>query len=74
MGTEAEGASAGVEYFTIRVHPDRGHEPPRISGVIERLGTGEKLTFADADELIRVLGSWPEAVSKMQAARAAGNQ
>ena len=71
VGTAAAGA---VEYFMIRVHPDRSAEPPHISGVIERLGTGEKLTFAGADELVRLLGCWPEPISKMQAAGGPGNQ
>jgi hypothetical protein len=76
MHTDADGAvtAAAVEYFMIRVHPDRSAEPPRISGVIERLGTGEKLTFADTTELIGLLGSWPKPASKMQVAPGPGNQ
>jgi len=76
MHTDADGAATAgaVEHFMIRVHPDRSAEPPRISGVIERLGTGEKLTFAGAAELIRLLGSWPEPTSKMQVAGDSGNQ
>lgn len=74
MHTDADGGVAAVEYFMVRVHPDRSSEPPRISGVIERLGTGEKLTFAGAAELIRLLGSWPEPTLKMQVAQDPGNQ
>ena len=76
MDTDADGAvtAAAVEYFMIRVHPDRSYEPPRISGVVERLGTGEKLRFAGAAELIRLLGSWPEPASKMQVDQGSGNR
>ena len=76
MDTEADAAAAAaaVEYFMIRVHSDRSSEPPRISGVIERLGTGEKLSFASTGELIRLVGSWPEPASKMPADQGLGNR
>lgn len=63
-----------MEFFMIRVDPDRSVEPPRISGVIEDLGTGEKLTFASTAELVRLLGSWPEPVSNMQVEKGSGNR
>jgi hypothetical protein len=74
MDTGAEGPAVGAAYFMIRVHPDPGHEPPRISGTIERLGTGEKLAFAGAGELIRLLDSWPGPAPKMPMAADGGNQ
>lgn len=76
MNADADGAvtAATVEYFMIRVHPDRSREPPEISGVVERLGTGEKLMFAGAGELVKLLGTWPDPASKMQVAGDPGNR
>jgi hypothetical protein len=74
MNADADGAVVPVEYFMIRVHPDRSSEPPALSGVIERLGTGEKLTFAGAAELIQPLGAWPEPQVKMQWPGGAGKE
>jgi hypothetical protein len=74
MNANAAGAAVAVEYFMIRVHPDRSAEPPAISGVIERLVTGEKRSFAGAAELVRLLAAWPELPVKMQGARETGKE
>jgi hypothetical protein len=68
-----EGAGDGVEYFMIRIHPHRTGNPPLLTGAIERLGTGEKLGFTSGEDLLRLLGSWPEPAAKMHAEPGPGN-
>ena len=55
------------EYFMIRVtRSDR--DPDRISGLLERLGTGEKRPFETGDQLLRMVGGWFESSLKLQSA------
>lgn len=54
---EAEGQDTGFSYFMVRIRlgPRR---PTTLSGVIERLGTGETRPFSDSAQLLELLGSW----------------
>ncbi len=46
-------------YYMIRIHrAPVEHRPESLAGVVERLATGEKRSFADCDELLRLLGGW----------------
>lgn len=43
-------------YFRIRIgRAEGGQAPGALSGVVERIGTGEKRSFASGDELIRFM-------------------
>jgi len=57
----SEGDSQGslYAYFMIRVERTAPEHPHQFSGMIERLGTGEKWSFDGRAELIELLGSWP---------------
>jgi hypothetical protein len=59
-------------YFMIRVH--RGalvSAEGTLTGLIEQLATGEKESFASAEELIRIVRRWPETPARYRAATAA---
>ena len=47
-------------YFMIRIRrkAGKGSDGNPISGVIERLGSGEKCAFDDATELVRLVNTW----------------
>lgn len=60
MSNGAERAGGGAEYFMIRIHPNPDPDPPVIAGAVEHLGTGEKRPFGSGEELLRLLGSWPD--------------
>jgi hypothetical protein len=48
----------GYSYFVVRL-ARLDADPNRLSGLIERLGSGEKRTFDDQDQLLRLFTSWP---------------
>lgn len=45
-------------HFMIRVTTGDDGNPADVSGMIERLGTGEKATFHDGAELLRLVAAW----------------
>ena len=46
-------------YFMIRVrHPEPGDAASALSGVIERLGHGEKKPFDTSEQLLQLIGDW----------------
>ena len=47
-------------YFMIRVRRNagKGADGSPLTGVIERLGSGEKCAFEDAKELVRLVNTW----------------
>ncbi len=56
--------SERFEYFMIRVtRSDK--DPDRVSGLVERLGSGEKRTFETGDQLLRMVGGWFESSLKL---------
>lgn len=56
---DIETTSERFEYFMIRVtRSDK--EPERVSGLVERLGSGEKRSFETGDQLLRMVGGWFE--------------
>lgn len=58
----------------IRIHANPDQDPPAIAGAIEHLGTGEKLTFVSGEELLRLLGSWPNRASKVSPGSGGSNR
>ena len=49
-------------HFMIRLRR-RASDAEAISGLVELLGSGEKEPFDTADDLLRLLTSWPSEVS-----------
>jgi hypothetical protein len=57
--------SERFEYFMIRVtRSDK--DPDRVSGLVERLGSGEKRSFQTGDQLLRMVGGWFESSLNLQ--------
>ena len=59
-GDHNVGAVDEFAYFMIRVRRKAGkgaeHDP--LTGVIERLGSGEKSAFEGPEELVRLVATW----------------
>jgi hypothetical protein len=53
-GTEA-GASERFEYFMVRVTRS-AHDPDRLAGLVEQLGSGEKRSFDTGEHLLQLVG------------------
>jgi hypothetical protein len=72
-----EKPSIQFRYYMIRVQTPADAIPtdgaPELSGVVERLGSGEKRDFADAAELVRLVTAWSEAIPNMGGGPHAGN-
>jgi hypothetical protein len=47
------------QYFVLRLSRS-GVEPNRVSGLIERLGSGEKRWFSTGEHLLRLVAAWSE--------------
>ena len=47
--------SERFEYFMIRVTRS-DHQPERVAGLVERLGSGEKRTFETGEQLLQMVG------------------
>jgi hypothetical protein len=45
------------DYFVVRLHRN-GPTPDRITGMVERLGSGEKQPFDTAEDLTRLISTW----------------
>jgi hypothetical protein len=59
-------------YFMVRLSGSDA-DPGHFSGVVERLGSGEKRTFADQDELLRLFSSWSVPPANMPPRRTVRN-
>jgi len=72
-----EEPSVEFRYYMIRVQaPRTEHDPevaPALSGIVERIGSGEKRQFSDAAELVRHVAGWSDAGSNMEGGANAGN-
>jgi hypothetical protein len=53
-----------LDYFMIRL-ARRERDPDRVTGLVERLATGEKRGFDTAAELIRLVVAWDTPGSNM---------
>lgn len=45
------------QYFMVRLARSNA-DPARLSGLIERIGSGEKRTFGTGEELVHLFASW----------------
>ena len=57
-----ERAGERFEYFMVRVTRVEG-DPDRVSGMIERLGSGEKRSFDTGEHLAQLVGAWSNDVN-----------
>jgi hypothetical protein len=59
MTTHEPGGEGGVherfEYFMVRITRS-AHEPDRVAGLVEQLGSGEKRSFNTGEQLVRLVG------------------
>lgn len=55
---EGEGQDTGFSYFMVRIQRPGLARQAALSGVIERLGTGETRSFSSGAQLLELLGSW----------------
>lgn len=53
--TSDDGHPGPCDYYMIRVARPVDGAGPALSGLVERLGTGEKHAFADLAELVRLI-------------------
>ena len=75
-GQPESGASHAGErfaYFMVRIHTNADTRA-RSSGVVERLGTGRKESFASIEELVRLLTDETGDVQNMRTGTVAGNE
>lgn len=76
MTTHEPDSEGGVperfEYFMVRVTRS-AHDPERVAGLVELLGSGEKRSFSSGEQLVRLVrgGFAPE--SNMQSPQYARN-
>jgi hypothetical protein len=59
-------------YFMVRLSASDA-DPQHFSGLIERLGSGEKRAFADQAELLHLFASWSVASANMPLRRTLRN-
>ena len=54
-------------YYMIRIRYSPSEDrPDPLAGVVERLGSGEKQSFAGGHELLRLLNGWIEGLPNMR--------
>lgn len=49
---------SGLGYFVVRVRRMPGTALGEVTGIVERLGTGEKRPFLNSMELTRIIEEW----------------
>lgn len=53
-----DGPGAPCAYYMVRITRPAAEAPAPMSGLVERLGTGEKQSFGSIDELMRLITDW----------------
>jgi hypothetical protein len=69
----AEDTTRVTTYFLVRVHVAAGAAPLELTGIVERIGLGEKRSFGSGEELLRLLSAWPGIRAKILAVPEADN-
>ncbi len=69
--TSPDGMADRFDYFMVRV--TRTEDDARLTGLVERLGTGEKRSFGSGQQLLWLVGAWTDAHSNLQARAETGN-
>jgi hypothetical protein len=62
---EEGGVAERFEYFMVRLTRS-AHEPDRLSGLVERLSSGEKRSFDTGEQLLQLVGGGFALDSNMQ--------
>ncbi len=62
--TDHDGSTDRFDYFMVRV--TRAEDDARLTGLVERLGTGEKRSFGSGQHLLWLVASWSNAESNLQ--------
>jgi hypothetical protein len=55
---DPQAGATGLGYFIVRVRRVPGTPLGEVTGIVERLGTGEKRQFHSSTELARVVEDW----------------
>jgi len=71
--TDASGESILFSYFLIRLRRTAHGPDGGLAGLVERLGTGEKKSFASADELLALVSGSGSAFASIEETSAAGH-
>ena len=61
--TSDDGHPGPCDYYMVRVARPAAGATPALSGLVERLGTGEKHAFADVAELVRLITAGARSVT-----------
>lgn len=69
--THPDGTPDRFDYFMIRV--TRTGDDARLTGLVERLGTGEKRGFGSGQHLLWLVAGWSNAESNLQARTGTSN-
>lgn len=52
--------NAGFDYFVVRLSRSSGSHPAQVTGLVERIGSGEKRPFDTAEHLVQLVTLWSE--------------
>jgi hypothetical protein len=63
--SKSAGPATSFAYFILRMRRASPTDSQGFSGVVERLGTGDKRSFESGDELLRLLNSLARDGGKM---------
>jgi hypothetical protein len=61
-------------YFMVRIRRPGERPDASFSGLVEQLATGEKRSFGSAEELIRIVRSWPDSQRKLSRGTCESNE
>ena len=62
---EKRDLTTGYGYFVLKLRLAPVGAPPGCAGMIERLGTADRRSFENAEELLRLLSAWASEAPKM---------
>jgi len=57
--------TTGYGYFVLKLRLVPAGDAPSCAGMIERLGTADRRSFENAEELLRLLSAWASDAPKM---------
>lgn len=69
--TGPHGTPDRFDYFMVRV--TRTEDDARLTGLVERLGTGEKHSFGSGQQLLWLVAAWSNPESNLQPQAGASN-
>lgn len=69
--TDPDGTPDRFDYFMVRV--TRTEDDARLTGLVERLGSGEKHSFGSGQHLLWLVAAWSNTESNLQTRAGASN-